>query len=185
MTSVSRERQRPEKPVGNRRLSPVADAPGSPTLWKIRMFARIISSIGLLAVLSPVHAGDTEEAKVARKAIQQVLNDQVESWNKGDLPGFMAGYLHSKELTYYSGNTVIHGWDALLERYQKRYKDEGKEMGKLTFKDLDIAVLSADAAVVRGRWQLMLAKETPGGLFTLLMRKTADGWRIVHDHTSN
>jgi len=25
----------------------------------------------------------------------------------------------------------------------------------------------------------------PGGLFTLVLRKRPEGWRIVHDHTSS
>jgi ketosteroid isomerase-like protein len=29
-----------------------------------------------------------------------------------------------------------------------------------------------------------MKKENLDGLFTLIMRKTDDGWRIVHDHTS-
>jgi ketosteroid isomerase-like protein len=129
--------------------------------------------------------GDTEEAKAARLAIGQVLSNQLDAWNKGDLKGFMAGYQHSNEVTFYSGGTVLKGWDAMLERYQKKYQGPGKEMGKLTFRDLDITVLSADSAVVRGRWELKQSKEMPGGLFTLIFRKTSEGWRIAHDHTSN
>ena len=50
--------------------------------------------------------------------------------------------------------------------------------------ELDIDVLSADAAVVRGRWHLKMTKEEPNGLFTLIFKRFPDGWRIVHDHTS-
>jgi ketosteroid isomerase-like protein len=149
------------------------------------MLVRSISCLCLLVCLAPVRAGDTEEAKAARKAIHQVLMGQVEAWNKGDLKGFMAGYWHSKELTFYSGGNIIKGWDAMLERYQKKYQGEGKEMGKLAFEDIDIELLSATSAVVLGRWQLTLTKDSPKGLFTLIVRKTPDGWRIVHDHTSN
>jgi ketosteroid isomerase-like protein len=149
------------------------------------MLVRCISCFCLLVFLTPVRAGDTEDAKAARKAIYQVLEGQVQAWNKGDLKGFMTGYLRSSELTFYSGGNVIKGWDAMLERYEKKYTGAGKEMGKLAFKDVDIELLSATSAVVRGRWQLTLSKESPGGLFTLIFRKTSDGWRIVHDHTSN
>ena len=133
-------------------------------------------------LLAALPGGDAAEAK---KAIQKVLDDQVAAWNRGDLKGFMAGYQRSNETTFYSGNTALKGWDAVLERYQKKYQGEGKEMGKVTFRDIDIQVLSADSAVVRGRWELKLANEMPGGLFTLVFRKTAEGWRIIHDHTSN
>ena len=35
-----------------------------------------------------------------------------------------------------------------------------------------------------GRWELKRASDSPHGRFTLILRKTPDGWRIVHDHTS-
>jgi ketosteroid isomerase-like protein len=129
--------------------------------------------------------GGDEEVQAQKKAIHTVLIDQVTSWNKGDLKGFMAGYQKGNDVTFYSGKNIVKGWDAMLERYQQKYQGEGKEMGKLTFRDVVIDVLSADNAVVRGRWDLKMSKASPGGLFTLLLRKTTDGWRIVHDHTSD
>ena len=32
-----------------------------------------------------------------------MLDDQAQAWNRGDLEGYMAGYLHSPELTFASG----------------------------------------------------------------------------------
>lgn len=118
-------------------------------------------------------------------AIQRVLDDQTAAWNKGDLEGFMAGYWRSPELTFYSGATVTKGWQGTLERYKTRYQGEGKEMGKVTFSDVRIDVLGPDSAIVRGKWGLVKKDEKLGGLFTLVCRKLPEGWRIVHDHTSN
>jgi ketosteroid isomerase-like protein len=53
-----------------------------------------------------------------------------------------------------------------------------------SFSDLEIARLSGDAAVVLGRWKLKRANDEPHGRFTLILRLTSEGWRIVHDHTS-
>ena len=120
-----------------------------------------------------------------RAAIQRVLDDQAAAWNKGDLPGFMKGYLESDDLTFFSGNNKTKGWKATLERYQKKYQGDGKEMGKLAFKEMSIELLGNDHALVRGRFHLQLKQEAPTGIFTLVMRKTPAGWRIIHDHTSN
>ncbi len=119
-----------------------------------------------------------------RAAIQRVLDDQAKAWNKGDLPGFMKGYLESDELSFFSGDKKTKGWKATLERYQKRYQGEGKEMGKLAFEELSIDMLGDDHALVRGRYRLQMKSETPTGIFTLILRKTPNGWRIIHDHTS-
>lgn len=119
-----------------------------------------------------------------KQSIEKVLFEQVEAWNKGNLEGFMAGYWQSESLSFYSGKSITNGWQQTLDRYRLRYQSEGKEMGTLTFKDLEIEVLGTNNAFVRGKWQLELKSETVGGLFTLVLRKFPDGWRVIHDHTS-
>jgi ketosteroid isomerase-like protein len=57
-------------------------------------------------------------------------------------------------------------------------------MGKLSFTDLEVFLLSRKEALVRARWRLEMKTDAPGGLFTLWLRKMAGGWKIVHDHTS-
>jgi ketosteroid isomerase-like protein len=131
---------------------------------------------------SILYAGD--DAGNNQKAVREVLDAQVAAWNKGDLKGFMAGYWKSEKLTFFSGDKIEHGWQATYERYQKRYQAEGREMGKLSFSELDIEMLGDDTAWVRGRWKLATSKDTPAGLFTLIFKKLPEGWRIVHDHTS-
>lgn len=141
---------------------------------------------GLVAVLYCLHSAvATGSGDKPDRAVAKVLDDQVVAWNKGDLEGFMAGYWQSPDLSFFSGNNKTKGWQATLDRYKKRYQGEGKEMGKLKFSELSVEMLGADHALVRGRWQLTLPKESPTGLFTLIMRKLPAGWKIVHDHTSN
>ena len=119
-----------------------------------------------------------------KQEVRQVLDAQVAAWNKGDLKGFMTGYWKSDDLSFFSGKDRTRGWQATRERYQKRYQAEGREMGKLTFDQLEIEAIGPEAAWVRGRWKVVTSKETLGGLFTPIFKKFPDGWRIVHDHTS-
>ncbi|HEV7375668.1 MAG TPA: nuclear transport factor 2 family protein [Pyrinomonadaceae bacterium] len=117
-------------------------------------------------------------------AIRAVLDTQVAAWNRGDIEGFMDGYWRSDETVFVSGDTVTHGWAVVLDRYKKGY-DTRDKMGTLAFSDLEIKLISKDAAVALGRWQLTRASDTPHGRFTLIFRRTPQGWRIVHDHTSS
>jgi uncharacterized protein (TIGR02246 family) len=117
-------------------------------------------------------------------AIKKVLDDQAAAWNKGDLETFMKGYWNSPELTFFSGANKAQGWQATLDRYNKRYRADGKEMGQLTFSEVKIEMLGPDSAFVRGRFELVMAKEKPTGQFTLIFKRMPDGWRIIHDHTS-
>ncbi len=121
-----------------------------------------------------------------RLEIQAVLDSQVAAWNRGDLEGFMRGYWNSPQLSFFSGNSMISGWQATLERYRKRYQADGKEMGKLEFREIRIELLSSDAAFVRGRFALdFTSGEKPTGVFTLIVHRFPEGWRVVHDHTSS
>ena len=95
----------------------------------------------------------------------------------------MAHYWKSKKMTYQSGSTRLQGWDALLARYKKEYPKE--KMGKLEFYDLVIHVLSENSAFVLGKWKLKAEKWTKQGLFTTILKKMEDGWKIIHDHSSS
>ncbi|MDT4895204.1 MAG: hypothetical protein QOH25_281 [Acidobacteriota bacterium] len=117
-------------------------------------------------------------------AIRAVLDAQVAAWNRGDIEGFMDGYARSEETVFVSGDTVTYGWQTVLDRYRKGY-DTREKMGTLAFSDLEINVISKDAAVALGRWQLTRAKDMPHGRFTLIFRRRGQNWRIVHDHTSS
>ena len=115
--------------------------------------------------------------------IRDVLRAQQEAWNRGDIDSFMKGYARAETTVFVSGDEVRRGWQTVRDRYLSKYNDRAK-MGTLTFSDLEIEQLGPDSAVALGRWELKRENDNPHGRFTLIFRKTPDGWRIVHDHTS-
>ena len=117
-------------------------------------------------------------------AVRAVLEAQREAWNRGDVEGYMDGYERSENTVFVSGDNVSRGWQTVLDRYKKNY-DSRDKMGTLTFSDLEITPMGNDTAVVLGRWHLQRANDEPHGRFTLILRRTKQGWRIVHDHTSS
>lgn len=124
------------------------------------------------------------DATAIQAAVRAVLDQQESDWNAGNIERFMRGYDQSSTTRFASGGNVTLGWQAVLERYRRTYSDKAA-MGKLTFSDLDITVAADDAAVAFGRWHLQRAKDELSGLFTLILRKTEAGWKIIHDHTSS
>ena len=155
------------------------------------MFGAMLLMIALAGCLDvPALASDQQEQKSNNReakaiaAVRAVLDAQVAAWNRGDIEGFMDGYWRSPETVFVSGDTVTHGWAVVLDRYKKGY-DTREKMGTLAFSDLEIKVIGKDTAVALGRWQLTRAKDTPHGRFTLIFRRTQEGWRIIHDHTSS
>lgn len=145
------------------------------------VYLALISARPRAALSEPAQENPSGEKEVIRKML--VAGDVA--WNKGNLEGFVDNYWNSPDTTLFSGKEVTKGWQAILERYQKRYQGEGKEMGHLTSTEVEIDMLGPESAFVRGRWVAVFKKEKAlGGLFTLILKKTPVGWRIVHDHAS-
>lgn len=117
-----------------------------------------------------------------KNEIQTILERQKASWNEGSIEGFMEYYWKADDLTFQSGNKRLHGWNALLSRYKETYSAEN--MGKLDFTETEIKVLSSDFAYVLGRWKLAFNDSLKEGLFTIILQRFREGWRIIHDHTS-
>ncbi len=144
--------------------------------------------LGVLCLSGVVQAqgqSATAPPPSAKAAITKILDDQAAAWNRGDLDAFLEGYWKSPKVVFQSGGTRNDGFDAMRDRYRKRYQGEGKAMGRLSFSGLEIETLGADAAFVRGGYALAMPDGThPTGLFTLILRRFDDGWKITHDHTS-
>ena len=140
----------------------------------------------LMIFLISIHllpGGILQDTNTGEKEIMTVLKEQVAAWNKGSIEGFMAYYWKSREFTFQSGSNRILGWEALFSRYQNNYGTD--KMGDLEFQDLLIKVLADDLVMVLGRWHLTFEDSSEnGGLFTIILRKMPEGWRIIHDHTS-
>ena len=123
------------------------------------------------------------EAAAIGAAVRGLMARQTEAWNGGDLVTFVADYLDSPRMRFVSGGSVRYGMDDVLERYRRNYPDRAA-MGRLAFTDIDVRVLSPEFAFVFGRYRLEREGDAPTGLFTLLLERTGDGWKISHDHTS-
>ena len=148
------------------------------------MKAAFASAVFILMCISASVIAQTETDSSSQTAIRAVLEAQAAAWNRGDVEGYMDGYDRSPKTEFVGGDSIARGWQEVFERYKKRY-DTREKMGTLAFSDLEITILSKDAALVLGRWRLKRANDEPHGTFTLLVRKTKAGWRIVHDHTSS
>jgi len=142
----------------------------------------LLTFCAFFTLLIPAAALDISEEQ---EKIHTVLDQQVEAWNSGDLEAFMETYWKSEKLTYFSGATPRNGWQDTLARYIKTYQTGDSEMGYLTFKSIEVEMLGENSALVKGQWHLKRKKLSDiGGLFTLVLKKLPEGWKIIHDHSS-
>jgi ketosteroid isomerase-like protein len=114
-----------------------------------------------------------EQTANALAQIRSVLQAQQDTWNRGDIDGFMNGYARSASTVFISEDTIRHGWQTVRDRYRKNIPVARRCGGSCS-----------DSAVAYGRWKLKRANDQPHGRFTLILKRLPEGWRIVHDHTS-
>lgn len=117
------------------------------------------------------------------KAIQAILQNQTVAWNKGDLDAFMVGYWDNDSLVFIGKLGPTYGFKNTLANYKKNYPDTS-HMGKLNFDIVSVKPLSDNHYFVIGKWFLQRSVGNVNGVFTLVFRKTKEGWKIISDHSS-
>ena len=146
----------------------------------------LLTFLAFFVTVATVSAQSADET-----AIRSNIAEQAASWNRGDIPGFMQVYDDSPDTTFI-GASLRKGFEPILERYKQAFSNP-KQMGRLTFSDIDIRMLPASCgrteyALVTGRFHLDRTERSAGtkdeGIFSLVWRKGPHGWKILLDHTS-
>jgi len=115
--------------------------------------------------------------------IRNLLVQQTETWNRGDINGFMQTYWQNDSLMFIGKDGVTWGWKSTLERYKKGYPDK-ETMGQLSFEVIQTKKLSAEYFFVVGKWMLKRNAGDLSGYYNLLMKRIKGQWKIIADHSS-
>ena len=137
----------------------------------MRRFFLLLSASVLLVAATP------------EQEVTATLHGQVAAWNSGDLEKCVQYY---SEESIFVGKQHSRGNAQVLKEYRRSYPTR-ERMGTLAYNDLEMRVLDANYVSVIGRFHLTRTAAGGGdsaGVFTLLLRKTASGWKIILDHTS-
>ena len=133
----------------------------------------------LLLALAPALFGQADE-------IRAMLNNSEAAWNRGDVATFASDYEDAPTTTFVGREITRGGVNAILERYQRSYPT-AEARGTLTFSEIEVRLLGEGYALALGRFALKRTAAGGGdaaGRFTLVLRHTAKGWKIIHDHSS-
>ena len=138
-----------------------------------------MARITLLLAMAPLLFAQAGE-------IQTLLKNSEAAWNRGDLAAFASDYEDAPTTTFVGREVTRGGVAAILARYQRGYPT-AETRGTLTFSEIEVRPLGQDYALVLGRFSLKRTQAGGGdaaGRFTLVFRRTAQGWKIIHDHSS-
>ncbi len=111
------------------------------------------------------------------------MNRQQDAWNAGNVAEFVRYY--ADDCIFFSKSKLV-GREALRKRYETTYPTP-ESMGKLTFSELEVKQLDANAAIVLGHFHLERTAAGGGnadGVFSLVFALHDGHWQIVLDHTS-
>lgn len=125
----------------------------------------------------------TNAQSADEKAIRQILHNQTEAWNRGNLEDFMKGYWNNDSLMFIGKSGVTYGYQNTLSNYKKSYNGPD-QMGTLTFHLVKVQQLSPDYFFVVGKWHLKRNAGDVGGHYDLIFRKIKGQWVIISDHSS-
>jgi uncharacterized protein (TIGR02246 family) len=138
----------------------------------------MIRAIALL-VFAPLLFAQADE-------IRAMLKKSEAAWNRGDMAAFASDYEDAPTTTFVGREVTRGGVDAILARYQRGYPTPEKR-GILRFSEIEVRPLGDGYALALGKFALKRTAEGGGdssGRFTLVLHRTAKGWKIIHDHSS-
>lgn len=116
--------------------------------------------------------------------IRASFDQQVVTWNRGDLTEFAKAYKNSPDILFI-GAKISRGYAGMLERYRAAFPTR-EAMGTLTFSDVEVQPLDERFATATGKFHLARTAAGGGdasGSYMLVYEKTPQGWKIVRDVT--
>ena len=118
------------------------------------------------------------------RAIRQVIADMEAAWNRGDFRGYMAGF-KNPDVVFVSRGQFQRDWQGTLDHYVRDYGGAPERRGRLHFRDIQIEMLSPDAAQLISRYRLEGGERPQDGINTRLIRKVDGRWVIALNHVSS
>jgi uncharacterized protein (TIGR02246 family) len=117
-------------------------------------------------------------------AIRNVIQTMQAAWNRGDFHGYMDGFARP-DVIFVSRGRIQKDWEATLEHYIADYGGAPGSQGQLTFSNIRVEMLAADAAQLVSNYALVRSAGSQTGVNTRLMRKREGRWLIALNHVSH
>lgn len=115
-------------------------------------------------------------------SIRTVLDSSAAGWNRGDLAAYLS--LYTEDVTSNGLNGFVHGKAAVADVMRSGFWKAGRPAQQLHFEHFRAEMLGSSYAVVTGEYVLHGAgRPDRTGWFTLIWRRTPQGWRCMHDHS--
>ncbi|MGZ3763798.1 MAG: YybH family protein [Mucilaginibacter sp.] len=149
---------------------------------KLNRYPFFLIILFFAALSTQVKAQQSADTHSKESAIIAAMKNSENDWNKGDLGNFMKMYIDSSTMMMPTGPA---GLTTIRELYEKKYFNGKMPKQNLRYDELKVTLLGANYALLTGKFTLYgnnIPERT--GRYSLVMVYTADGWKILHDHSS-
>lgn len=147
-----------------------------------RMFKLPVLLVCFFIAGIKAYAQDSPAVEPATKEITTAMENSADEWNKGHLEAFMSLYDPSATMMMPTGPV---GMDGIRSLYETKYFKGGMPKQNLRYTDMKVRFLGNDYALLTGAFTLY-GNNLPerSGRYSLIIKHTATGWKILHDHSS-
>ena len=127
-------------------------------------------------------SGVGRDAVSAEAEIRARLDSTALGWNRGDLSQYMSMY--TPEASQMGRDSVEHGVDLIERGMRAGFWRTGRPLQMLHYESVEVRMLGNDNALVTGKFVLTGGgRPERTGMFTTVWTRTANGWRMIHDHS--
>jgi ketosteroid isomerase-like protein len=143
------------------------------------------SRIWALALLPLLFGGAVaaQGPNATEQEIKKLLDESASSWNRGDLNGHLAD--NADSIRFMTSKGPIVGKQRTADALRRSFFRDGKPIQQLRFEQVSINRLGDRHALVVGRFVLEGGGQAEhSGWFSTVWERQAEGWRVIHDHSS-
>ena len=139
----------------------------------------------LLFVVLNCKPSSLKNYKDSCEEINDLMYEQEESWNNGNIEDFMKKYWKNDSLIFIGKSGINYGWNKTTSNYKKSYPSQNL-MGLLHFNNIKCLSINDTTHIISGQWNIsrLDSSKNVGGYYSLMWIKKENGWRIVYDHSS-
>lgn len=148
---------------------------------------RLVFSLALVLILAPAGPADSQpKAGDPKEQVRQIVLRVAAATERGDLAALDAMYSSDPDLLIIEGGGADKGWRSYRDHH---LAPELKELKELRYRydavrvdvagDLAWSTFDYTLQAISGDKPLDIA-----GKGTLILKRSADGWKIIHSHTS-
>lgn len=125
-----------------------------------------------------------DEGTGLEASVAAMLESSASAWNEGDLDGFMATYADAATTSFMTLEGPVYGTEQIRAGYAPAFAP-GAPRDSARFEDLSVRQLPPLIGLATARYVLYQGENvTSTGWFTLVLHRVGDGWRVIHDHSS-